>query len=177
MFSRDLEGATLRLRALGQQHRDGLYAAASDPLIWEQHPAKTRYQRDVFDPYFDFLISTESALAVFDKSKDRIIGASRYYTAPHPPDSHSIGFTFLTRPYWGGKANFELKTLMVEEILRHSDAAWFHVGPENLRSQKATEKLGALRVDEARLDLGNGPSDYVCFQLTRKAWAARRADD
>ena len=36
------EDATVRLRPLAPADRDGLFAAAADPLIGEQHPAKTR---------------------------------------------------------------------------------------------------------------------------------------
>ena len=41
---------------------DALFHAASDPLIWELHPAKNRYMRVEFDRYFDAAIASEGAL-------------------------------------------------------------------------------------------------------------------
>ncbi|MEO0372461.1 MAG: GNAT family N-acetyltransferase [Pseudomonadota bacterium] len=163
------------LRPLSLEDRDGLYAAASDPLIWEQHPAKTRYERPVFDLYFDHLLGTGSALVVLDGQSQRIIGTSSYYSTPEDPPARSIGFTFLERAFWGGETNFDLKSLMIDHILAHFDAVWFHIGPDNLRSQRATAKLGALPEPARRLNLGTGAAEYVCLKLTRAAWEERKA--
>lgn len=43
-----LEGEILLVRPLRAANLDALHAAASDPLIWEQHPSPLRYQRVVF---------------------------------------------------------------------------------------------------------------------------------
>ncbi len=47
-----LEGELLRLRPLRPEDFHDLYAVASDPLIWEQHPASDRYKEDVFKEFF-----------------------------------------------------------------------------------------------------------------------------
>ncbi|PYP65994.1 MAG: GNAT family N-acetyltransferase, partial [Gemmatimonadetes bacterium] len=39
-----LKGKLLELRPLRAEDFDDLFAVAADPLIWEQHPAKDRYQ-------------------------------------------------------------------------------------------------------------------------------------
>ena len=43
-----LENEIIRLQPLQQDDFERLYAVASDPLIWEQHPNKDRYKREVF---------------------------------------------------------------------------------------------------------------------------------
>jgi RimJ/RimL family protein N-acetyltransferase len=48
-----LTGTLLELRPLRLDDFDALFAAASDPLIWEQHPESDRYERTVFQRYFD----------------------------------------------------------------------------------------------------------------------------
>ena len=48
-----LAGKLIELRPLKPADFDALFAAASDPLIWEQHPENTRYKKDVFQTYFD----------------------------------------------------------------------------------------------------------------------------
>jgi N-acetyltransferase len=42
-----LRGEFLELRPLQPADFHGLYAVASDPLIWEQHPNKDRYKEEV----------------------------------------------------------------------------------------------------------------------------------
>jgi RimJ/RimL family protein N-acetyltransferase len=59
-----------------------------------------------------------------------------------------IGYTFVGRSYWGKGFNRELKQLMLSYIFQYVDTVFFHVGAQNLRSQKAIEKIGALKVDE-----------------------------
>jgi N-acetyltransferase len=55
-----LKGDLLELRPLRREDFQALYAVASDPLIWEQHPAKDRYQEEVFHAFFrDALEPTE----------------------------------------------------------------------------------------------------------------------
>lgn len=172
-LSPELEGASLRLRPLQEADRDALYAACSDPLIWEQHPARTRHERMVFDPYFDHLIASPGSQSIIEKTTGRIIGTSRFYCAPIPPDSWSIGFTFLTRDHWGGKTNFELKSLMIRHLMHRTDTVWFHIAPDNLRSQKATAKLGAVFDRQTTVDLGTGPTEMVFMRLNRPDWEAR----
>jgi N-acetyltransferase len=46
-----LEGEPLELRPLRAEDFHDLYAVASDPRIWEQHPARDRYKEDVFKPF------------------------------------------------------------------------------------------------------------------------------
>ena len=149
---------------------DKLHEAASDPLLWEQHPASDRYRRDVFETYFRFLLSTSEALALVDYEAGSLIGCSRYDETPDIRDSICIGFTFLSRDHWGGSTNRAVKSLMLDHAFATTDAVWFHIGPKNIRSQKATLKLGAELRYAAELDLGTGNSSYLCYELTRDAW-------
>jgi hypothetical protein len=74
-----------------------MFVAAGDPEIWAGHPAKDRYKREVFEPYFASLLSTKTALTVIDIHSGEIVGTSSYYTPPDLPNSIAIGFTFLIR--------------------------------------------------------------------------------
>lgn len=150
--------------------REGLFEAASDPLIWEQHPSKERGVREHFDPYFDWHMEKGSTLVVRDRAKDKIIGCSRYYVAEDGPDDISIGFTFLTRAYWGGPTNLEMKTLMFDHAFQAFDAVWLHIDPDNIRSQKAAEKVGARYIHARTLTLGARPADYVSYRIDKADW-------
>lgn len=162
-----LEGPRLRLRPLKASDFDELYAAASDPLIWEQHPAPNRHELRVFEEFFDRALKSRGALAVLDKATGEIIGTSRYYDL-EGKDSVCIGFTFLTRAYWGGDYNRELKFVMLDHAFGAVRRILFHVGPLNLRSRRALEKIGAKLVGRLdRLKPDGSPDPTVVYEIKR----------
>src|SRR5213075_2597216 len=141
-----LTGDLLQLRPLHPDDFDALYSAASDPLIWEQHPESDRYTRPVFQKYFDGAIESKGAFAIIERASGKIIGSSRYADLDPVGSRVEIGWTFLERKFWGGAYNAELKTLMLEHALRFVDRVVFLVGEHNLRSQMALRKIGARYV-------------------------------
>lgn len=165
-----LDCERFHLEPLQRGSFENLYAAAADPAIWAGHPSRDRYKRSVFSRYFEFLLETRRALTVTDRRNSQIIGCSSYYTAPDMPGSISIGFTFLTCPYWGGRANFDVKKLMLDHAFNTFEDVWFHIDPTNIRSQKATAKLGAVHEYDPTLDLSGTPVKWMCFKLTKEVW-------
>lgn len=162
-----LEGPRLRLRPLKAADFDALYAAACDPLIWEQHPAPNRHELKVFEGFFDRALRSRGALAVIDKATNKIVGTSRYYDL-EGKDSVCIGFTFLTRAYWGGSYNRELKFTMLDHAFFAVRRVLFHVGPNNLRSRRALEKIGAKLVGRLERTKPDGsPDPTVVYELKR----------
>ena len=170
-----LVGARLSLRPMTAADRDGLYDAARDPAIWAQHPARTRHQREVFDPYFDFLLGAGGTLIARDVAQDTIIGCSRYYAAPDQPRDWAIGFTFLAAAYWGGSWNRDMKSLMLDHAYQSVQHVWFHIAPDNTRSQIATTRLGATFEYEADLELGGAIVPTKCYLLRKTDWATIRS--
>ena len=77
-----LEDKAFRIRPLLLEDQEGLYQAASDPLIWEQHPARNRHERSVFDPYFHAILNAGGGLVFETIDGNRIVGCSRYYLHP-----------------------------------------------------------------------------------------------
>ena len=53
-----------------------------------------------------------------------------------------IGWSFLARPYWGGRYNGEMKRLMLDHAYKFVNRVLFIIGPENIRSRRAVEKIG-----------------------------------
>jgi RimJ/RimL family protein N-acetyltransferase len=137
------------LRPTVSEDWDEMYAAASDPLIWELHPAHDRWQEPVFRQYFADALASGSGLTILDKATGGIIGASRYHSDPERAEIE-IGWTFLTRRYWGGRYNREIKRLMVNHALPFTGAVIFEVGEENWRSQAAMRKIGGVLREETR---------------------------
>ncbi len=158
-----LYGELVAVRPLREDDLDGLYAAARDPLIWEQHPDE-RWREEVFRAFFAEHLATGGALAVLNASSGEIIGTSRYHGYDRDRGEVEIGWTFLARAYWGGVHNCELKRLMLEHAYRFVDRVIFVVAPGNLRSQRAVEKLGAVRAG-TRYDHLRG--ERLVFELRR----------
>jgi RimJ/RimL family protein N-acetyltransferase len=136
-----LEGERITLRPLHPSYFEALFLAASDPLIWEQHPFPDRYKREVFEKFFTEALASKGAFAIIEQASQAIIGSSRYYDSDLTKSSIVIGYTFLTRKFWGGSYNREMKQLMIDHAFRFFTAIQFHVGIENIRSQKAMEKF------------------------------------
>lgn len=166
-----LEDEQIILRSLQENDFDALYTAASDPLIWEQHPARDRWQRDVFEVFFRGAMDSGGAFAVIDKKSGKIIGSSRFVKVKESENAIEIGWTFLAREYWGGVYNLSMKRLMIDHVLRFVDNILFFIGENNMRSRKAVEKLGGVLITELEGKPITAPSDArVIYCLSRGVW-------
>src|SRR6201987_5985481 len=97
-----LTGKLIELRPLRPEHWDELFAVASDPLIWEQHPARDRYQEDVFREFFRKGLESGGAFVAIDRNTGQVIGSSRYHDYNPELSQIEVGYTFLARSHWGG---------------------------------------------------------------------------
>jgi RimJ/RimL family protein N-acetyltransferase len=158
-----LKGELLELRPLRLEDFHDLYAVASDPLIWEQHPSNDRYKEDVFKKFFGESLDSRGALIAIDAQNGRIIGSSRFHAYDSEKSEIEIGWTFLARLYWGGVYNGEMKQLMLRHAFQFVKSVIFIVGTQNFRSQKAVEKLGGVRVG-SRTD-ARGRENFI-YQIT-----------
>lgn len=157
-----LIGNLVRIRPLLEGEFDSLLQVASDPLIWELHPQKDRYKKEVFQKYFEGALQSRGAVVLENKDGE-IIGASRFYDYNFEKSQITIGYTFLKRSCWGGEVNREVKKLMLQHAFRFADKAIFEIGENNLRSRKAIEKIGAQLVGQA----GPEAKDHVVYQIEK----------
>jgi N-acetyltransferase len=143
-----LENDLLILRPLIEEDFENLYKVVSDPLIWEQHPAKNRCERNAFEVFFKEAIESKGAFVVIDKKTDAIIGSTRFAPVKETQNAIEIGWTFLARKYWGGYYNESMKTLMIDYAFSFVENIIFYINENNIRSQKAVEKMGGERTVE-----------------------------
>lgn len=143
-----LTGERIAVRPLGPEDFEPLFAVASDPLLWEQHPDKTRSTREGFERFFKAGLGSKGALTIADRATGELVGSSRFADHRAAAGSVEIGYTFVARKFWGTGLNAELKRLMLGYAFRHVGTVYFVIGPENFRSRKAVEKLGATLVPE-----------------------------
>jgi N-acetyltransferase len=159
-----LRGDLLWLRPLNAGDFDSLYAVASDPLIWEQHPVKERSEPEGFRKFFDEALASGGALVAVDAKTQQIIGSSRFHGYDSEQRRVEIGWTFLARSHWGGRYNGDMKQLMLAHAFRFVDSVVFLIGPENWRSRRAVEKIGARLIGTAPNSSGR---DSVVYEIVR----------
>ena len=165
-----LVGELIELRPLRPEDWEDLFAVAADPLIWEVHPAPNRYKEEVFREYFREALESGGALVAVDRKTGKIIGASRYFWYGSDQNELEIGWTFLARSHWGGAYNGEMKRLMLDYAFRFVDCVIFLVGIENIRSQKAMEKIGGVLTSRrVQRTLHGKSSEFVIFEIRRPA--------
>ncbi|MGP4845536.1 GNAT family N-acetyltransferase [Marinobacter sp. 1Y8] len=166
-----LESRTLRLRPIQQDDFEPLYAAASDPRVWEQHPSSDRYQRAQFTQWFTDAMASGSTLIAIDRDTARVIGSSRFYEWDPAQKEVAIGYTFLAHDFWGGKTNAEMKRLMLAHAFVWAKRVWFHVAAENKRSKKAMEKIGGVLSHRGIKTLNGTDHDYYFFRIDSQDWS------
>jgi len=156
------------LRPLRPDDFEALFAAASDPAIWTQHPATDRYTESVFRQFFDEQLASGGALVAIDAQTDETIGMSRFHGYDPERSEVEIGWTFLVRSRWGGAYNGEMKRLMLEHAFRFVNNVVFLVHPRNYRSQRAVEKIGGVRT-ESRVDAAG--RDSIAYRISKSMQA------
>ncbi len=161
-----LQGKLLSLRPLREDALEGLFSVACDPLIWELHPARDRYQRPVFEEFFRQAIASKSALALLDATNGTIIGTSRFASWPDDSEALEIGWTFPAREFWGGAYNAELKRLMLEHAVRFVKKVLFLADSQNHRSRRALAKIGAVAVGS---QAGTSGHENLIYEVCRRA--------
>jgi len=152
-----LKGELIELRPLRPEDWEELFAVASDSLIWEQHPERDRYKEDVFRIFFKDALESGGAFIIIDHKTQQIIGSTRFYGHDPEKSEIEIGWTFLARRYWGGRYNREMKELLLDHAFKFVETVVFYVGQKNLRSQKAIEKIGAIKLGTAVRRYGDHP--------------------
>ncbi|AKK73878.1 acetyltransferase [Chryseobacterium gallinarum] len=166
-----LENEELQLIPLQQGDFESLYEVASDPEVWEQHPNKDRYKREVFTNFFQGAIESKGAFKIIEKATGDVLGSSRYYNFDEDDNHIFIGYTFYGTKSWGKGINPQVKKLMLEYIFQFVDKVHFHIGKENFRSQIALERLGGKKIAEEEVAYFGEPTrtNFV-YEIKKEDW-------
>lgn len=171
-----LENEIVRLIPLKEEDFETLFEVSSDPLVWEQHPNKDRYKREVFKNFFKGAMESKGAFLIFDNKTGKAIGSTRFYYPDETSNTIAIGYTFLARDHWGSTYNQAVKKLMLEYAFQYVDKVHFHIGAENIRSQNAIGKLGAEKVDQKLIRYyGENESVNYIYQMEKEIWHKLRS--
>lgn len=166
-----LENEEFQLIPLQQGDFESLYEVASDPKVWEQHPNKDRYKREVFENFFTGAMESKGAFKIMEKATGDVLGSSRYYDFDEEDNHIFIGYTFYGTKSWGKGINPQVKKLMLDYIFQFVDKVHFHIGKENFRSQTALERLGGQKIAEEEVAYFAEPSrtNFV-YEIKKEDW-------
>ena len=163
-----LNNHLVKLLPLQEDHFEELYKVASDELIWQQHPNPNRYKKEIFQNYFTGAIQSKGAFLLQDSQTNEIIGSSRFYDFNEEKSEVLVGYTFIARKYWGTIYNQEIKNLMMNYAFQYVNNIIFHIGANNIRSQKAITKLGAIKIDEFLVEYyGEEPKLNYIYKISK----------
>ena len=158
-----LNGLHVQLVPLQETHLEELYIAASDKSLWLNIPFDGSKRDTFFKMYHAALrqmeLGNQYPFVIVYLPTSRIIGSTRLFEI-YPQDKKiEIGWTFITREFWGTTINLECKLLLLTfcfEILK-TVRVQLKTRDINFRSRKAIEKIGAkfegiLRKDKIQQD-------------------------
>ncbi len=166
-----LENENFKLIPLQENDFERLYVVASDPKVWEQHPNKERYKREVFENFFKGAMESKGAFLVVSKDSGEVLGCTRFYDFDRENKSILIGYTFYGRNSWGKNVNPQIKKMMLDYIFQYVETVIFHVGKENIRSQVAMERLGAEKAGEEEIAyFGELAKINLVYEIRKENW-------
>lgn len=170
-----LENDGVILHPLREADFQSLYAVASDPKVWEQHPNKDRWKKDIFKIFFKGAMQSKGAFKITDKATGKIAGSTRIYDFNAQANSILIGYTFYAAEYWGTGVNHAVKHIMLDYLFQFVSQVGFHVGANNIRSQKAIGRLGAKKDSEQEIAYYGEISklNYI-YHIYKDAWVSNR---
>lgn len=158
-----LQEGDLLIRPLKEEDYAALWSIASDPQLWEQHPAKERATPEGFKQWF-----SEAKTALVLEWKGEVIGTSRFRLLHYDAAAVEIGWTFLKRELWGKGVNARVKHRMLAYAFEHYEQVLFFVDVNNFRSQQAVQKIGARRIHTWKgAKLEDRPTGGAVFCLDR----------
>jgi len=169
-FQPTLIGPTVIVRPISAADWPELFAAGSDPEIWKVHPVRDRHTEPGFRKFFDGALESKMGFVFVDRSTGRLIGSSRYYGYEPELGEIEIGWTFLARSHWGGRANREVKRLMLDHAFTFVNTVIFWVGDENWRSQGAMTKIGGVKREGLFTRELSGDRPYFIFEITKSRY-------
>lgn len=165
---KNLTNYAVKLVPLQELDFERLFVVAQDPLIWEQHPNPNRYLLEDFKKYFEGAMLSNGAFVAFDAISNQVVGCTRFYDLNAETKSIKIGYTFISRKFWGTNFNKNMKSLMINYAFEKLENVIFEIGANNFRSQKAIEKIGATKIGEQTIEYyGEKPKMNFIYKVIK----------
>ncbi len=180
-----LEGRFIRLLPLSASHAAALFDVGHDVEIWRFMPYGSMDSLASMQAWVTLLLErqargTDLPFVVWHRAHARPVGATRFMNADPANRAIEIGGTWFGAPYRGTMANPESKRLLLEHAFERlgCQRVQFRTDLRNVRSQRALERLGAVRegVWREHMILPDGyRRSSVFYSLLKNEWPAVKA--
>lgn len=174
----ELKGEKVKLLPISLHHIEGLWEAAKPDEIWTYMATTVRNKEEMKQMIASAIQKrekgTEYTFTVVNQ-EDKIIGSTRYLDISPEQKSLEIGSTWYHPDSWRTSINIECKYL----LLQHVFESWkvrrvqLKTDSRNLRSQKAIERIGAVKEGTLRKDrkiAGGYVRDTVYYSILDDEW-------
>jgi len=176
-----LDGDQVRLEPLTQDHAQGLFNRGREARDWAYMPRPCFVDLADVRHWINEAVASKDqiAFAIIEKSRNRAVGSTRYLNIRPPHRSLEIGWTWLGHDWQRTGVNTETKFLLLQHAFERLRAlrVEFKTDGRNLRSQKALERIGAIREGVLRKHMivqGDYERDSVYFSVLSEEWPAVR---
>jgi len=153
-----LQGDRVELNPLQEIHADELTASGMYPEIWTYLPNTIQKAEDMSRLINNALSMKERGLeypfVVYDKVLSKLVGSTRYLNMSLENRTLEIGWTWYTPGVWRTRVNTECKYLLLKHCFEQLELVrvQFKADVRNERSNKAIERIGAIREGTLRQD-------------------------
>ncbi|BAK17037.1 acetyltransferase, including N-acetylase of ribosomal protein [Solibacillus silvestris StLB046] len=146
-----VENDIVKLRPVQMSDIEAIANAANDERIWE-HMSVTLLTQEAVENYIENAIQEREKgisymFVVIEKKTDNIVGCTSFLDISFPHKRLEIGATWYNPTVWRSAINTNCKFLLFQycfEVL-NLNRIQIKTGHENYRSQKAIERIGAIK--------------------------------
>ncbi|ART77161.1 GNAT family N-acetyltransferase [Sutcliffiella horikoshii] len=148
---RKIENEVVQLIPMEWEHVEGIYEAAQDNRIWEHMTVNLTEKSHVLEYVKDAVqkrrIGTDEAFVIINKQTGKIIGSTWFLDISKNHKRLEIGSTWINPVYWRSNINTNCKYLLLKYCLEELqlNRVQIKTDHENYRSQKAIERIGAVK--------------------------------
>ena len=147
----NLENEIVLLRPIQLDDVEGILNAGMHPEIWE-HLSVTLLTKEAVRQYVENAIKEREAsfsytFVIVDKATNQIVGSTSFLDISTNDKRVEIGSTWIRPKYWRTNINTNCKYLLLKYCFEELklNRVQIKTGHENVRSQKAIERLGATK--------------------------------
>lgn len=147
----ELVGQRVKIAPMEAKHIGELFVAGNSPEIWTYMPMVVQtlgdMERLVTEALKQREQGTQFPFVIVDKDTNMLVGSTRFIDISVPNRNLEIGWTWLSPSVWRTKVNTECKYLLFKHCFETLDTIRVQLKTDsrNLRSQKAIERIGAVK--------------------------------
>ncbi|WP_342442294.1 GNAT family protein [Lysinibacillus sp. FSL K6-0075] len=174
-----LENKVVKLKPLELSDLPEILETGRYPEIWSHMSTTIEKKEDVNNFVENALRAkdekTEFPFVIVDKQSGDIIGSTRFMDIDDKHQRLEIGYTWLTPAYWRTAINTNCKYLLLQHCFEHFHLQRVQIKTDhdNIRSQKAIERIGATKEGILRNHMirKDGTTRHtVMYSITIEEW-------